>query len=78
MLLECCHAPRRHHAAVFEKYCDKRYKYAAEFVQTELDKGFTLPHQQPSAPLSHSLSHAVMEDDNLQLQYPRLLVPTES
>ncbi|TQN74206.1 G2/mitotic-specific cyclin-4 [Colletotrichum shisoi] len=46
MILECCHAPRKHHLAVFEKYSDKRYKRAAEYVQTEITKGFTLPHHQ--------------------------------
>ncbi|KAI8250068.1 G2/mitotic-specific cyclin-4 [Colletotrichum sp. SAR 10_99] len=43
MVLECCYNPRKHHLAVFEKYSDKRYKRAAEYVQAELAKGFTLP-----------------------------------
>ncbi|KAF9881964.1 g2 mitotic-specific cyclin cdc13 [Colletotrichum karsti] len=45
MILECCHSPHKHHLAVFEKYSDKRYKRAAEYVQTELKKGFTLPYR---------------------------------
>ncbi|GJC88173.1 G2/mitotic-specific cyclin-4 [Colletotrichum liriopes] len=45
MILECCHSPHKHHLAVFEKYSDKRYKRAAEYVQTEISKGFTLPHR---------------------------------
>nr|XP_036583053.1 g2 mitotic-specific cyclin cdc13 [Colletotrichum truncatum]KAF6791949.1 g2 mitotic-specific cyclin cdc13 [Colletotrichum truncatum] len=45
MILECCSSPRKHHLAVFEKYSDKRYKRAAEYVQTELSKGFSLPHR---------------------------------
>jgi len=42
-MLECCEDPHRHHAAVFEKYSDRKYKRAALFVQTELVKGFALP-----------------------------------
>ncbi|KZL84372.1 cyclin domain-containing protein [Colletotrichum incanum] len=45
MILECCHSPHKHHLAVFEKYSDKRYKRAAEYVQTEINKGFTLPYR---------------------------------
>ncbi|KAM0285119.1 hypothetical protein ACHAQH_001547 [Verticillium albo-atrum] len=43
LILSCCETPHVHHAAVFEKYVDKRYKRAAEYVQVELKKGFTLP-----------------------------------
>ncbi|KAL9113120.1 MAG: hypothetical protein Q9227_002732 [Pyrenula ochraceoflavens] len=43
ILLECCERPAKHHAAVFEKYCDKRYKRASLFVETEIRKGFVLP-----------------------------------
>ncbi|TKA76458.1 hypothetical protein B0A55_06109 [Friedmanniomyces simplex] len=42
-VLECCEEPRQHHAAVFEKYMDKRYKRASTFVAGEMQKGFTLP-----------------------------------
>ncbi|KAM0324181.1 hypothetical protein ACHAQA_008374 [Verticillium albo-atrum] len=43
LILSCCESPRVHHAAVFEKYVDKRYKRAAEYVEGEIKKGFTLP-----------------------------------
>lgn len=43
LLLECCEDPRKHHAAVFNKYCDKRYKRASAFVETEMQRGFRLP-----------------------------------
>ncbi|RVX75147.1 hypothetical protein B0A52_01424 [Exophiala mesophila] len=43
LLLECCEDPRKHHTAVFEKYQDKRYKRAAAFVETEMQRGFQLP-----------------------------------
>jgi G2/mitotic-specific cyclin 3/4 len=42
LLLECCEDPHRHHQAVFNKYCDKRYKRAAVFVEDEMVKGFSL------------------------------------
>lgn len=48
MMLECCENPQKHHAAVFEKYEDRRYKRASTFVQTELRRGFTLPPLHPS------------------------------
>ncbi|RMZ00430.1 hypothetical protein D0860_07990 [Hortaea werneckii] len=42
-MLECCELPEKHHNAVFEKYMDKRYKKAANFVVIEMKKGFTVP-----------------------------------
>ncbi|OAL33737.1 hypothetical protein AYO20_06913 [Fonsecaea nubica] len=50
LLLECCEDPRKHHNAVFNKYCDKRYKRASAFVETEIQRGFELP--EPVAPTS--------------------------
>lgn len=41
-LIECCEEPEKHHAAVFSKYSDKRFKRASLFVQTEMKKGFKL------------------------------------
>lgn len=46
MILECCESPYKHHAAVFEKYTDRRYKRASNFVQTEINGGFVLPPAQ--------------------------------
>ncbi|KAK9369720.1 cyclin-like protein [Lipomyces kononenkoae] len=31
-LIECCRNPKDHHRAVYEKYCDRKYKKAALFV----------------------------------------------
>ena len=42
-ILECCQDQRKHHAAVFEKYTEKRYKKASIFVEGEIQNGFTLP-----------------------------------
>jgi G2/mitotic-specific cyclin 3/4 len=52
MIMECCEAPTKHHAAVFEKYSDRRYKRASLFVQGEMSKGFILPSNasRPSLP----------------------------
>lgn len=43
LLLECCDNARKHHGAVYNKYCDKRYKRASAFVETEVQRGFRLP-----------------------------------
>ncbi|KAF2140692.1 uncharacterized protein K452DRAFT_273437 [Aplosporella prunicola CBS 121167] len=43
VILECSEQPQKHHAAVYDKYSDKRYKRASLFVETELHKGFQLP-----------------------------------
>ncbi|KAJ6184105.1 hypothetical protein N7519_005406 [Penicillium mononematosum] len=42
-LMECCENPRRHHAAIFEKYSDRRFKRASMFVESELASDFVLP-----------------------------------
>ncbi|KAH8805706.1 cyclin-like protein [Xylogone sp. PMI_703] len=66
LMLECCENPQKHHAAVFEKYEDRRYKRASTFVQTELRRGFTLPPLQPSIPRSVLSS---FDDVVAQMQY---------
>ncbi|PSN65830.1 hypothetical protein BS50DRAFT_398521 [Corynespora cassiicola Philippines] len=43
VIVECCENPQKHHAAVYEKYTDKRYKRAAIFVEGEVGKGFHFP-----------------------------------
>ncbi|CAO2651999.1 Nn.00g002820.m01.CDS01 [Neocucurbitaria sp. VM-36] len=43
IILECCDNPEKHHAAVYDKYTDKRYKRASVFVESEVTKGFQLP-----------------------------------
>ncbi|KAJ9639110.1 B-type cyclin [Knufia peltigerae] len=65
LLLECCDDPRKHHSAVFNKYCDKRYKRASAFVETEIQRGFQLPDygaavflpQPPALPYYDSISY---------------------
>ncbi|KAF2746208.1 hypothetical protein M011DRAFT_459361 [Sporormia fimetaria CBS 119925] len=42
VILECCENPQKHHAAVYEKYTDKRYKRASIFVENEIAHGFQL------------------------------------
>ncbi|KAJ5800237.1 uncharacterized protein N7518_002305 [Penicillium psychrosexuale] len=42
-MMECCENPRRHHAAIFEKYSDRRFKHASIFVETGLASDFVLP-----------------------------------
>ncbi|KAH8672801.1 cyclin-like protein [Tricladium varicosporioides] len=43
MILECCEHPQKHHAAVYDKYADRRYKRASKYVEEHLAKGFVLP-----------------------------------
>ncbi|KAL8671905.1 MAG: hypothetical protein Q9168_003616 [Polycauliona sp. 1 TL-2023] len=40
LMVECCEDPRKHHAAVFDKYMDKRFKRASLFAETEMRRGF--------------------------------------
>ena len=47
MMFECCEHPRLHHAAIFDKYSEKRFKEAASVVQQEIENGFTLPSYAP-------------------------------
>jgi hypothetical protein len=48
----------RHHAAVFEKYADKRFKRASTYVEVQLQRGFLLPS--PSTSSTRSAA-----DDNI-------------
>ncbi|PWY72246.1 hypothetical protein BO94DRAFT_560219 [Aspergillus sclerotioniger CBS 115572] len=43
LMLECCEIPRKHHASIYEKYSDKRYKRASLFVENEMRRGFAPP-----------------------------------
>ncbi|MCJ1481573.1 hypothetical protein MMC06_001732 [Schaereria dolodes] len=42
LVLESCENPQKHHAAIFDKYSDKRYKRASLYVENEVRKGFKL------------------------------------
>jgi G2/mitotic-specific cyclin 3/4 len=77
MMLECCEHPRLHHAAIFEKYSEKRFKEAAAIVQKELDAGFTLP--QGTAPRRSTRSQPLqVETSSEHLHYQNhLLSPVE-
>lgn len=39
----------RHHAAVYEKYADKRFKRASTYVEVQLQRGFILPNPPTSS-----------------------------
>lgn len=67
MMIECCEHPHLHHAAVYEKYCEKRFKEAAHVVQDALDAGFTLPHH--SAPIRCMVSHPHHREASAEPQY---------
>ncbi|MCJ1420491.1 hypothetical protein MMC32_006848 [Xylographa parallela] len=40
LMFECCENPQKHHGAIYDKYLDKRYKKASQFVENELRRGF--------------------------------------
>ncbi|CAG8977815.1 hypothetical protein HYALB_00008981 [Hymenoscyphus albidus] len=63
MLVECCQHPQTHHAAVFDKYSDRRYKRASLYVRTELQSGFVLPPMHlPKSRTSLASSSPSLED----------------
>ncbi|KAI1075866.1 cyclin-like protein [Whalleya microplaca] len=66
MMLDCCRIGRKHHAAVFEKYADKRFKRASLYVEGQITKGFTLPFQRS---LQGPLPGDIFEDDVLPLSW---------
>ena len=39
-MAECCENPQKHHCAIFDKYTDKRFKRASQFVENEMKRGF--------------------------------------
>jgi G2/mitotic-specific cyclin 3/4 len=47
-MAECCETPQKHHAAIYEKYTDKRFKRAANFVENEMERGFRVSDIPPS------------------------------
>lgn len=49
VMLDCCEEPTKHHAAVYEKYQDKRYKKASLFVEQKLAMGFRVPIENPAS-----------------------------
>ena len=42
-MLDCLHDPTRHHGAIYEKYTDKRFKCASQFVSNEMARGYRAP-----------------------------------
>lgn len=42
-----------HHAAVFEKYADKKFKRASTYVEVQLQRGFMLPNPSNSSNYSN-------------------------
>lgn len=76
IILECCYAPREHHQAVFEKYSDKRYKRASDYVQAEIQNGFSIPGRSTGHCLS-VLDNVNIEGDSGFVSLPNAMVPVE-
>ncbi|KAI1438715.1 hypothetical protein GGR50DRAFT_685130 [Xylaria sp. CBS 124048] len=66
MLLDCCRHARKHHAAVFEKYSDKRYSRASSYVEEEIGRGYMLPFEQH---VSMPLPVDLFNDEATQASY---------
>lgn len=67
LVIECCENARKHHAAVFDKYSDRRYKRASTYVEDQMIKGFQIPgivRRRPSIPAALRL------EPQPQPQYP--------
>ncbi|CAM1508419.1 Fc.00g052670.m01.CDS01 [Cosmosporella sp. VM-42] len=67
MMIECCEHPHLHHAAVYDKYAEKRFKEVSRIVQDQLDAGFTLPHH--SAPIRCMPSEPDHRESSAETQY---------
>jgi len=79
MILECCQNPKMHHAAVYEKYSDRRYKKASIYVEDEIRAGFVLPFQHQPAHFRLSV-HSLLDDTSGSLALPQelgQLIPIE-
>ncbi|KAK4150259.1 cyclin-like protein [Chaetomidium leptoderma] len=61
MFFECCQYPRKHHAAVYEKYATPKYKHSSTYVEDKMASGFTL--SQLFAGSAHQDSSARFGDD---------------
>ncbi|RAL14920.1 uncharacterized protein BO97DRAFT_260617 [Aspergillus homomorphus CBS 101889] len=59
LMVECCERPGKHHAAIYEKYTDKRYKRASLFVEAEMKRGFLLPD-------NHKDSSSISQNSTLE------------
>ncbi|TQS33201.1 hypothetical protein Golomagni_06461 [Golovinomyces magnicellulatus] len=69
MMLECCEHPRLHHASVYEKYSDKKFKEVALIVQDALDAGFTLPSLSSSVRPSESTANSTSLLEQARFNY---------
>ncbi|KAI6245704.1 G2/mitotic-specific cyclin-4 [Erysiphe necator] len=72
MIKECCEFPQEHHNAVFEKYSDRKYKRAAQFVYSEI-RNFSLPSLQPYKPSLPSVENIVQNPHHKQELLNRLV-----
>lgn len=78
MILDCCRIARKHHAAVYEKYSDRKYKRVSVFVENQIHKGFRLPFQSASTQLLNCTPY--WDDDASPVYYGQGLkmpIPTE-
>ena len=57
LIVECCENPQKHHAAIYDKYMDKRYKRASIYVENEMARGFQIPDSVTEKSTSYALGY---------------------
>ncbi|KAK2759138.1 hypothetical protein FQN54_003237 [Arachnomyces sp. PD_36] len=68
LILECCQNARKHHAAIFDKYTDRRFKRASLFVETEVKRSFRVMDVPREAPSYSTLSAMVNHGYAVKMQ----------
>ncbi|KAI2466700.1 cyclin-like protein [Annulohypoxylon bovei var. microspora] len=71
-IMECCYNGRRHHHAIYEKYCTRQFKCASVFVANMVAKGYTLPFQE----CAYFIQKNEIEDIRWGLTMPLPALPT--
>lgn len=77
MMLECCYNPRKHHLSIYEKYTDKRYKRASQYVEAEIANGFMIPGRSSASTYHRMLDMGEFDGDASLVQHPSAMVPVE-
>ncbi|KAI9039650.1 cyclin family protein [Aspergillus affinis] len=58
LMMECCEIPRKHHAAIYDKYADRKFKRASLFAEAEMRKGFRLPETSQDSSIFDRSQHS--------------------
>lgn len=61
LMVECCENPQKHHAAIYEKYMDKRFKRASVYVENEMARGFRIPDSTAEKSISFAMGYGYQD-----------------